>query len=164
MQKKNYFKWNEIPWELQQFFIIRLICCIGGYILFFIFMISTGMYKEALYMMGFLTLYVLYQLHNYYEVISGNVLVYEGTCEQKRNALRELQIPSIGRQKSFSFYGKGTVIVACEDEKFILPCPNSSPIYENNTVRFYVSPQNIYAKGDNCFVVTNPLLVKVCKL
>lgn len=166
-ENKDKLNWNTIPTELQSYFAPRFIEGILITVIFTI-LIIVGSNKE-IWGLGIVVgvLYFAYAYYIYYQVITKKVLVYEGECESVKIRAKEFNRISRFTQKKVNMltvFGNSYIVLKILDKKFIVPVGANFVCEEGNYVRVYTLDSDIYEKGENAFIINNPILVYITKI
>lgn len=164
-EKKNplIYKINQLPPELQNYFIIRWIVTalfLTAVIITFIF---AGLHKSLFVIPIGILAYAGYMTFDFVRVLSGNLIMIQGICESKDNKHFKVSIP-LFKKSIFEYYGKSSITIIMDDKKFIVPVGHNFSVKEGQTIRVYSFPDEVYPNSDNSFRINNPLLVKLIKI
>lgn len=164
-EKQRILKFSELPNELSTHFILRGLFCLAMIVAVILFFIFTKLTAAFFVILAGILLYTGINLYNYFCVITGKVLVYQGFFEQKHRD--ELALPT-KRGKAALLSGPTSIILKPVNgditEKYIVPIGNGFSAYPGNIVTIYSKPEDVHPKGENAFTFDNPLLVKVTKI
>lgn len=154
-------KWNDLPLELKNFFLCKLMIIISAVVAAIIFTIWSRLYAPGLFLMTICLVYAAYIGYMYYMTVTERMYIFEGVCESVSLKRTDLNIV---KRNAASIYGNSTVTILIKDCKFVIPVPYNFSGEVGNTVRVYVLNGNVYEKTENSYTVNNPMLVKIVKI
>lgn len=161
-EKERLLKWEDLPSELQNYFLIRLGLSICFFVILIIFAALTRMWETVLAAALIYFLYFITKMYLYIQIKRNKVLKYEGICEKKNVRNREIN-PGRRKKALFTFYGSSDIIVAIEDAKFIIPVGSGFDAEEGYLIRTYALSSDIIKKNSNTYLINSPILVNVMK-
>lgn len=161
------YKINQIPLELQNYFIFRWILAAISLVIVVCVFLLAGLHTSLPVVALGIIFYAGYMVYCFYRVLSGKLILVQGICESKSNDHYKVSNPLFKKTNFlnlFEYYGKSTITVVSDDIKFIVPVRHNYPAQEGQTINIYFFPDEFYQETENSFRVNNPLFVKVIKL
>lgn len=157
-EKKKLPKWHELPYDIQEYFILR----IGGLALLLVVFIilCVAMKSSALAMVLFLSYIIMCGLlgYNYFSYASGKIEVFEGVFERFDSTYKDKPNQIIGT------YGTASVTIKLNDGSFVRAGVSGNfKASEDSVIRIYTKPDTLIEENDNTRYTSYPMLVKVCK-